>query len=651
MTHTSPGQKPTTAELGALLNQSVLQLSPDVKVARLATERFALKYQPGRRYLVVTPQQWNTLQEFKGAHKVTDVLCGLISSQRNPSLRDLYELVTKATQAGILQTLNWPVPTPELPVNWPLKVNGQLVRWLTALAMLGAVASLFLRQPKLPQEPVWLALGWLVSCVAASLGSLLAAGVVKSAGGDVYRVTFVWKSLLPHLRAGLSDALMGGRVVEGNTALARLVPHFLALIVVAWWVPDLVLPVLGGALLAVSPLWRSPLLDLLGALYRTPHLTTASDFVLPRDRLFRLVTLARQQLEDRKYLLMCVGATVAWLALVVLIGGSLLSIHALMVIERLRASGQVTNYTILAVLGVCGVLVVGAVGFAAWSAFSHYRARARERAERQIKPAAVLVSPATIAEWLGKSVLFRELPQEDIAAVAAVVQPEEHQRGGFVVREGEPGDHLYIVLSGRLEVRRDYAPGRSEPVAGVEVGDIFGEIALLHSIPRTRSVRALSQSILLALHKADFERLVLSKISRQAVADAVQKVSFLQRAELTRNWSHATMSAFARRSKILEAPENALILEEGKANHCFYLVHRGELSVRVKDREMRRLKAGDSFGELSLLGTGLATANVAVVTKTASVLEISARDFLDFISQDFLIGLSWEESRKKRKDR
>jgi len=650
MTVSTSGQKPTTAELGALLNQSVLHLSPDVRVFRLATERLALKYQPGRRYLIVTPQQWNTLQEFKGGHKVTDVLCNLISTQKSPSLRDLYELVVKATSAGILQSAAWPVPAAEAPVKWPVRINGLVMRWVAGIALLAAIVSLFLRPSRLPQEPLWLFLGWLASCAAATLGSLLAAGVVKSGGGDVYRIKFIWKSLLPHLRAGLSDALMGGRAVEANAALARLAPHFIGLAVVAWWVPHLVLPVLAGTLLALSPLWPSPVLDLLGALYRQPHLATASGFVLPRDRLFRLLTLARQQIEDRKFLLMCAGATVVWLALVAVIGVVLLNLHAGSLIERFRASGA-ANYTILTVLGLCGVLVVGAVGFALWSAISHLRARWREQAERQIKPAAVLVSPATIAEWLGKSVLFRELPKEDIAAVAAVVQPEEHQRGGFVVREGEAGDHLYIVLSGRLEVRRDYAPGRSEPVAGVEVGDIFGEIALLHSIPRTRSVRALSQSILLALHKADFERLVLSKISRQVVADAVQKVSFLQRAELTRNWSHATMSAFARRSKILEAPENALILEEGKANHCFYLVHRGEVAVRVKDRELRRLKTGDSFGELSLLGNGIATANVMVATKSASVLEISARDFLDFISQDFMVGLGWEESRKKRKER
>ena len=637
-------------KLGALLNQSVLQLSPEVRVARLSSERLALKYLPGRRYLIVTPLQWNTLQEFKGGRKVTDVLCGLISTQRNPSLRELYELVAKAAQAGILQAPVWPVPPPELPVNWPLRINGMVIRWVTGIAMLAAVGSLFLRPPHLPEEPVGLLLGWLAACGAATLGSLLAAGVVKSGGGEVYRIEFVWKSLLPHLRAGLSDALMGGRALEANTALARLAPHFIILAVVAWRAPDLVLPVLGGALLALSPLWRSPLLDLLGALYRERYLATAHDFVLPRDRLFRLLTLARQQLQDRKYLLMCAGATVAWLALTVLTAGILLNLHAMSLIERFRASGA-GNYTILTVLGLCGVLLVGAVGFAAWSALSHLRARWRERAERKLRPAAVLVSPATIAEWLGKSVLFRELPKEDIAAVAAVVKPEEHSKGSYVVREGEAGDRLFIVLSGRLEVRRDYAPGRSEPVTEVEEGDVFGEIALLHAIPRTRSVRSLGRSVLLALDKADFERLVLSKISRQVVADAVQKVSFLQRAELSHNWSHAMMSAFARRSKILEAPENALILEEGKVNHCFYLVHRGELAVRVKDRELRRLKSGDSFGELSLLGNGIATANVVVVTKSASVLEISARDFLEFISQDFMVGLGWEESRKKRKER
>jgi len=649
MTASSPEKKPSPAELGALLNQGVLQLNPEVRMTRLSTDRLVLKYQPGRQYLVVTPRQWNTLQEFKSARSVTDVLCGLISTERGPSLRELYELVVKAAQAGILQTGAWPAPGAETPVSWSLRVNGTAVRWLAGLALVAAVVSLILRHAQLPVQPVWLGLGWLAVCAAASLGTVLAAGVVRAAGGDVYRLRFDWKSPVPHLRAELGDALMGGRTVEVNTALARLAPHFVILAVVDWWMPGLLLPVLVGALLALSPLWPSPLLDLLGALYRDPHLATAYDFVLARDRLFRFLTMARQQYEDRKYLLVCAGATVVWLALVLLTGGALLHANAVQLIERFQASGG-ARYTALALLVLCSALVLGAAGFTGWCTFSHLRAWWRERTERRLRPSTVLVSPQTIAEWLGRSVLFRELPAEDIAAVAAAVKPEEHKRGSFVVREGEPGERLYIVLSGRLEVRRDFAPGRSEPVAEMGEGDVFGEIALLQGGPRTRSIRSLGRSVLLALDKADFERLVLSKLSRQTVADAVQKVGFLQHAELTRNWSHATLAAFARRSKLEEVPEGAVILEEGKANHSFYLVHRGELSVRVKAVELRRLKLGDSFGELSLLGNGLATASVVVSSKLASVLVISARDFLDFVSQDFVVGLGWEETRKDRKD-
>ena len=304
-----------------------------------------------------------------------------------------------------------------------------------------------------------------------------------------------------------------------------------------------------------------------------------------------------------------------------------------------------------AAYGVGAALVVAVAGFAAWVIFSHARAWWRERTERRLRPAAVLVSPQTIADWLGRTVLFRELPAADLAAVAAAVKPEEHRRGSFVVREGEAGERLYVVLSGRLEVRRDYAPGRSEPVAEMGEGDVFGEIALLEGGPRTRSIRSLGRSVLLALDKADFERLVLSRLSRQVVADAVQKVGFLQHAELTRHWNNATMGAFALRAKLREAPEGAMILEEGKGNHCFYLVHRGELAVRVKGRELRHLKLGDSFGELSLLGNGLATATVVVVSKQASVLEIPAKDFLEFVASDFLIGLAWEGTRKSRKER
>lgn len=633
-----------------MLNRAVLHLSPYVKAVALTKERVALKYRPGRRYLVVTPRQWETLQAFKDGKTVTTVLCDLIASQRNPSLRELYELVLKAVRAGVLQASEHPLPPDEKPANWPVRLNGTALRWLSIAAGLGAAVSLIMRPVILTAQPLSLLWGWLAACVAGSLGVLLAASVVRAAGGEVYRLNLGWKTLLPGLRFELGDALLGGRATGANVALAQLLPHFLLLIAAVWRWPDLQLPLLAATLFVLSPLWSSPLLDLLGALYRDFRLSTEQSSVLGGGRWTAWVRRVRFELHNRGYYLACLATALVWTGLTAALVVRFLPAD---VRERVGWSqtlvgAQQAGLMIGLALGVMGALaVLGAVVWLGWAVVSWWR----ERADRQLRPQAVLVSPQTIAEWLGKTVMFRDLPAEELAAVAATVKPEEHRRGSFVVREGEPGEKLYIVLSGRLEVRRDYAPGRSEPVAEMGEGDVFGEIALLHGGPRTRSIRSLGRSVLLALDKADFERLVLTKLSRQAVADAVQKVGFLQHTELTRNWSHATRAAFARRAMLREAEQGSVVLAEGAANHWFFLVHRGELTVSVKDKELRTLKPGDSFGELSLLGNGYATATVTVASKLASVLVIPARDFLEFVSQDFVVGLGWEGTRKDRKER
>lgn len=641
---------PATADLGALLNRAVLHLSPDVKAATLSKERVALKYRPARQYLVVTPRQWETLQVFKDGKTVTTVLCDLIASQRNPSLRELYELVIKAVRAGILQTAEHPVPPAVKPVNWPVRLNGTALRWLTVAAGIAAAMSLFLRPVQLPADPLWLLWGWLAACVAGSVGALLAVSVLRASGGEVYRLHLGWKTLLPGLRADLSDALLGGRAVGTNAALVQLVPHFVFLAVAAWRWPGLQLPLLAGTLFALSPLWPSPLLDVLGALYRDFRLSTEESSALGRSRWTEWLRRVRFELHNRGYYVACFVAALVWIGLSVALVVRFLPDHlrARLGWSETIAGVQHVGMVVGLALGVMVALVILAgIVWLLWQVVAWWR----ERSERQLRPQAVLVSPQTIAEWLGRTVLFRDLPAEELAAVAAAVKPEEHRRGSFVVREGEVGEKLYIVLSGRLEVRRDYAPGRSEPVAEMGEGDVFGEIALLQGGPRTRSIRSLGRSVLLALDKVEFERLVLTKLSRQAVADAVQKVGFLQRTELTRNWGHATMAAFARRAMLREAAQGTVVLAEGAANHWFFLVHRGELTVSVKGKELRTLKPGDSFGELSLLGNGYATATVTVASKLASVLVIPARDFLEFVSQDFVVGLGWEGTRKDRKER
>jgi cAMP-dependent protein kinase regulator len=302
-------------------------------------------------------------------------------------------------------------------------------------------------------------------------------------------------------------------------------------------------------------------------------------------------------------------------------------------------------------MGLLGVAVLAGAGLILWIVVSHVRDSLRERSERRVRPKEALMSEEARAQWLGQTALFRDLPAEDLRALAQATQAEEFRRGSFIVKEGEQGDRLYLIVSGRVEVRRDYAPGRSEPVAEMDEGDIFGEIALLHGGVRTRSIRALEKSVLLSLDKAAFDRLVLGKMTRSAVENAVQKVGFLEGCEMTRHWSHATRVEFAKRAELKEYPEGTALTSEGEVNHWFFLIYRGEVSVQQKGKELRVLKQGDSFGEVSLIGDGVATATTVVKSHHASFFVVQGRDFLNFVTRDFTVGMAWDESRKRLRKR
>lgn len=646
MSSAPPTSSPAKPELGAILNGEVLRLSPETRTAKLSADRLILKYQPTPAYLVVSAGQWAILGRFSTGRSVPEVLRSLMTEQSCPPLRDFYELLIKAVRAGFLQTPVQPLPPPTLPAKWPLRLpGGSVLGWVVLAALLAGVGRIVLHRPDLTTlHPGWLALGWLVAAVATSVGTVLAASALRTAGGDVYRLRFSVKTLLPRLRADFGDVLFAGRRAGASVAFAQLLPLAAAWAAAAWWASGLLLPLAVALLWQLSPLWPSPLRDLLAAWYRDPELTTRHDQVLARDELFSGL---KRALPGRKYLLACVVASVGWLALVLGGAGWLLRANLHDLLQRLHDAGE-WRYTALTILIVLGGLVAGAVGFILWIGFSQVRSWWRARTERKLRPAAVLVSPQTTAEWLARTALFRELPAEELQAVAAVVKAEEHKRGSWVVREGEAGERLYVVLSGRLEVRRDFAPGKSEPVAEMREGDVFGEIALLQGGVRTRSIRTLERSVLLALDKTDFERLVLSKLSRQGVESAVQKTGFLQQTALTRNWSQAAMAAFAQRAQFREAAQGDVILEENSRNIWFFLVHRGELVVKHQGRELRRLRTGDAFGELSLFGDGTVTASVVVTSKHASLLLIAGRDFLEFIAHDFVAALDWEATRKRR---
>ena len=99
----------------------------------------------------------------------------------------------------------------------------------------------------------------------------------------------------------------------------------------------------------------------------------------------------------------------------------------------------------------------------------------------RIGPAVTVFEQVPLLEDADRAVIER-------LALAAVVQPVPI--GTDVVVQGEPSEHFYVVESGRLDVLVQHNGGAPEQVNVLGAGDWFGEIGLLHDLPRTATVRA-----------------------------------------------------------------------------------------------------------------------------------------------------------------
>jgi CRP-like cAMP-binding protein len=81
---------------------------------------------------------------------------------------------------------------------------------------------------------------------------------------------------------------------------------------------------------------------------------------------------------------------------------------------------------------------------------------------------------------------------------------EQVPAGGAVVEEGDDGDRFYVVLTGMFTVSQSSLGPRGV----LRPGDYFGEVALAMDIPRTASVRALTQATVASCDRETFDEFI-----------------------------------------------------------------------------------------------------------------------------------------------
>jgi len=102
--------------------------------------------------------------------------------------------------------------------------------------------------------------------------------------------------------------------------------------------------------------------------------------------------------------------------------------------------------------------------------------------------------------------LFRALPGEELAQIAEIAEEQPFAAGEQVFAEGEPGDALYLVLEGTVKVHQS-----QRQLAHLGVRDVFGEMAIVDSEPRSASVTAVQDAVLLKIARDDFRDILLER--------------------------------------------------------------------------------------------------------------------------------------------
>jgi CRP-like cAMP-binding protein len=240
--------------------------------------------------------------------------------------------------------------------------------------------------------------------------------------------------------------------------------------------------------------------------------------------------------------------------------------------------------------------------------------------------------------------LFAEVARETLDSVASRLLLRHVPSGELIFSPGDPGDAMYFVESGQVEIVSEEEE-RREALARLIPGDFFGEMALMTGKSRTVTARALAHSNLWVLYRTDFDDLLvrhpaltgaLSKTLRERLSQAEGSFvePYLHNIALLGGLARTQLEELAERLHPQAFHSGDTIFFEGRAGDTMYFIESGQVeqsvSSSVGPMVLDTLEQGDFFGEIVLLTNRPHVATAYAVTE-CNVWALKKRDFDDLL--------------------
>jgi len=112
------------------------------------------------------------------------------------------------------------------------------------------------------------------------------------------------------------------------------------------------------------------------------------------------------------------------------------------------------------------------------------------------------------SEYLAKISLFRDLPEEDLQVISGLARVRNYKKNMIIFMEGEPGEALYFIISGKVKIFKMTEDGREQILHILQDGDVFAEVVLIDRGPYPATAEIIEAGQIGMLMNDDLENLL-----------------------------------------------------------------------------------------------------------------------------------------------
>jgi CRP/FNR family transcriptional regulator len=127
-------------------------------------------------------------------------------------------------------------------------------------------------------------------------------------------------------------------------------------------------------------------------------------------------------------------------------------------------------------------------------------------------------------DYIKKVPIFAELSEEELEMVAKLVKTRKYRKNMFIFTEGEPGEAVYFVKTGKVKISKMVEDGREHVLNIMQEGDIFGEVVLFNGGNYPATSEVIEDAEVGILRNEDLENLM-----RQNVDIAIDMLKIMSR--------------------------------------------------------------------------------------------------------------------------